>query len=89
MAKPNSVNLRKIIYYVYMVLVILGLIGYLIFVIVVFTSDWETDFCVDNYDDFNDYYDSLSDCVDWINGLLIWVVIIAALIFIPCTFACL
>ena len=88
-AKPDNVGLRKIIYYVYMILMILGLIGYFIFVIIVFTSDWETDFCVDNYNDFNDFYDSLSDCEDWINTMMIVIVILSALIFIPCTLACL
>ena len=88
-AKPDSISLRKAIYYIYMVLMILGLIGYFIFIIIVFSSDWERDFCIDNYDEFNDYYDSLSDCEDWINTMMIVLIILSGLIFIPCTIACL
>merc|ERR1712051_42033 len=88
-AKPESVSLRKYIYYVYMTLVILGLIGYIIFAIIVFATNWEEDFCIDNYSDFSDFYDSPSDCIDWIQTMMIVVLIVAALIFIPCTLACL
>ena len=40
MVNPKSANLRKIVYYAYMVLMILGLIGYIIFVVVIFASSW-------------------------------------------------
>ena len=67
---------------------ILSLIGYTIFVVIMFTGDWENNFCADNYGDFDDYYDSPSECVDWINTVLIVVVITSALIFIPCAYCC-
>ena len=85
-AKPYDASIRKLIYYISLILDILGAIGLVIFIIIAFAGDWEQDWCRTYYYDYKgDFYDSYSECVDWINMILIIFVVLVIVIFVPCT----
>ena len=84
LCKPNSVDTRKLIYYVVAILYGLALIGWIIFVIYAFASDWEVDICT-NLDSFVEgLFDSPYDCIQNINTWLWIFVVVYSLIMIPC-----
>ena len=56
--KPFDVSVRKGLYYIFLILAVLSAVVFLILVIYAFASDWETDWCLNNYNEYNDYYDN-------------------------------
>ena len=84
-AKPDSVSLRKCIYYTYLTSLILGLIGYIILIIFVFIYHWAPD------DD--EEFDDWGELSDWFEDSFIWwlwmifLIVFSCSMFIPCSIA--
>ena len=86
LVKPRCAGTRKLLYYIYLILSVLGAIAFVIWTIILFTGDFEHDWCTDadNIKDYDQFFDDYDECMDWINMMAIICVIFAALVGIPC-----